>query len=97
MTKKTIILSTALIVFTLGGCNNSSTKTEEQNEAEKIHHQDADSGHHHDADSMHHHDGDASHHEMSEAMYQCPMHPEVTSDKPGTCSKCGMNLEKKAK
>jgi hypothetical protein len=28
------------------------------------------------------------------AMYACPMHPEVTSDKPGTCSKCGMDLEK---
>ena len=24
--------------------------------------------------------------------YTCPMHPQVTSDKPGTCSKCGMNL-----
>lgn len=26
--------------------------------------------------------------------YSCPMHPEVTSDKPGTCPKCGMDLEK---
>lgn len=26
-------------------------------------------------------------------MYHCPMHPEVTSDKPGTCPKCGMDLE----
>lgn len=26
-------------------------------------------------------------------LYQCPMHPEVTSDKPGTCPKCGMHLE----
>ena len=25
-------------------------------------------------------------------VYACPMHPEVTSDKPGTCSKCGMAL-----
>jgi Cu2+-exporting ATPase len=24
--------------------------------------------------------------------YICPMHPEVTSDKPGNCPKCGMNL-----
>ena len=29
------------------------------------------------------------------AAYACPMHPEVTSDKPGQCSKCGMDLEKK--
>lgn len=27
----------------------------------------------------------------------CPMHPEVTSDKPGNCPKCGMKLEKKTK
>lgn len=24
--------------------------------------------------------------------YYCTMHPEITSDKPGTCSKCGMEL-----
>jgi len=28
----------------------------------------------------------------AEKKYSCPMHPDVTSDKPGTCSKCGMNL-----
>jgi P-type Cu+ transporter len=27
------------------------------------------------------------------ATYQCPMHPEVQSDKPSTCTKCGMKLE----
>jgi len=27
--------------------------------------------------------------------YTCPMHPEVKSEKPGKCPKCGMNLEKK--
>jgi len=26
------------------------------------------------------------------ATYVCPMHPEVTSDRPGTCPKCGMKL-----
>jgi len=29
-------------------------------------------------------------------IYACPMHPEVQSDKPGKCPKCGMTLEKKA-
>lgn len=27
--------------------------------------------------------------------YTCPMHPEVQSDKPGDCPKCGMTLIKK--
>jgi len=25
-------------------------------------------------------------------LYTCPMHPDVISDKPGKCSKCGMDL-----
>ena len=25
-------------------------------------------------------------------LYTCPMHPEVISDKPGKCQKCGMTL-----
>jgi hypothetical protein len=30
--------------------------------------------------------------------YTCTMHPEVISDKPGKCPKCGMTMvEKKAK
>jgi len=28
-------------------------------------------------------------------VYTCSMHPEVKSDKPGKCPKCGMKLEKK--
>ncbi|MEP7128071.1 MAG: heavy metal-binding domain-containing protein [Chitinophagales bacterium] len=28
----------------------------------------------------------------SDQPYTCPMHPEIGSDKPGQCSKCGMNL-----
>ncbi|SRR5260221_6980644 len=27
-------------------------------------------------------------------MYTCPMHPEIKSDKPGKCPKCGMQLVK---
>jgi P-type Cu+ transporter len=27
------------------------------------------------------------------AKYTCPMHPEVVSDQPGSCPKCGMTLE----
>lgn len=28
-------------------------------------------------------------------IYTCPMHPDVKSDKPGKCPKCGMKLVKK--
>jgi len=28
-------------------------------------------------------------------MYTCTMHPEVTSDEPGKCPKCGMDLVEK--
>jgi hypothetical protein len=31
---------------------------------------------------------------VQSAKYTCPMHPEVTSDKPGKCPKCGMDLVK---
>jgi uncharacterized protein involved in copper resistance len=31
----------------------------------------------------------------AQALYVCPMHPEVTSATPGTCPKCGMTLVKK--
>jgi hypothetical protein len=31
----------------------------------------------------------------SEVYYTCTMHPEVHSDKPGKCPKCGMELVKK--
>ena len=41
----------------------------------------------------------AQHHHQevsqSEALYVCPMHPDVTSNKPGACPKCGMALVKK--
>lgn len=32
----------------------------------------------------------------SKTEWTCPMHPEVISDKPGNCPKCGMALEPKA-
>lgn len=30
--------------------------------------------------------------DSTKVTYTCPMHPEVTSDKPGQCPKCGMDL-----
>jgi len=34
-------------------------------------------------------------HHHGELAYVCPMHPEVQSDKPGKCPKCGMQLKKR--
>ncbi len=32
--------------------------------------------------------------QQTQPTYTCPMHPEIHSDKPGVCPKCGMKLEK---
>lgn len=29
----------------------------------------------------------------TDKVYICPMHPDIREDKPGSCPKCGMNLE----
>lgn len=35
---------------------------------------------------------DTAVHSKTAALYTCPMHPEVISDKPGTCPVCKMDL-----
>ena len=37
---------------------------------------------------------DTTLHQSAGLKYTCPMHPEVVSDKPGTCPKCKMDLVK---
>lgn len=31
--------------------------------------------------------------EEKQRVYTCPMHPDVRQTEPGTCPKCGMELE----
>jgi len=35
------------------------------------------------------------HHMKDSVIYTCTMHPDVVSDKPGKCPKCGMDLVQK--
>jgi len=39
-------------------------------------------------------DADAHHHEALGDRYTCPMHPQISRDKPGDCPICGMTLVK---
>lgn len=61
------------------------------------------SGHAHGHEPTHNHDHCAHHGSHAgkpsptaakPGQYTCPMHPEVISDKPGGCPKCGMALER---
>ncbi len=46
-------------------------------------------------DHQHHDAQTKKSQEETKEVYTCPMHPEVVSDKPGKCPKCGMKLVKK--
>ena len=47
--------------------------------------------------SQHAMQGDHNHeHNAASSGYMCPIHPQITSDKPGPCPVCGMDLVSKA-
>lgn len=66
------------------------------------HHSNADDGDTPSVTQPHHDDravtpkpGASATQPAEQAFYSCSMHPEVVSDKPGKCPKCGMKLIKK--
>jgi P-type Cu+ transporter len=60
-----------------------------ENHSENSHHDQGGEHHQH----KHEHGKRGSAVTMLVGKYTCPMHPEVVSDKPGDCPKCGMALE----
>ncbi|RYD70559.1 MAG: hypothetical protein EOP53_25215 [Sphingobacteriales bacterium] len=72
-----IIFTIILSSAMLFGCNNSETAK----------HEHTDATHEHTTGSSDNHDHD------EKQQYSCPMHPEITRDKPGKCPKCGMTLK----
>jgi hypothetical protein len=51
--------------------------------------------HQHEEKSEHQNTKDEDINENGKSIYTCPMHPEVQSEAPGSCPKCGMTLVKK--
>jgi hypothetical protein len=86
--KNTLLVLSLFTAALVTACNKAENKSADQ-EPTTIESTTADrpanseAGHNHETD-----------HGQTAALYTCPMHPEVTSDKPGTCPKCGMKLEK---
>jgi len=74
--KKTILFSTAVAIIMFAGCNNSTPKSD-TGKSETTSQTFA---------------LDTTKLKSGDKFYQCEMHPEVISDKPGNCPKCGMEL-----
>ncbi len=82
--KKTISLSILFLVLIFVACNNSSNQNENKTSADSKIAEKANTNQNFNLDTTKLKSG--------EAFYQCEMHPEVLSDKPGNCPKCGMEL-----
>lgn len=82
--KKSIILSATVVALIFSACNNSSKKVEQTTSS--------DSSKTQSVKTTQIFNLDTSKLKIGDAFYQCPMHPEVLSDKQGLCPKCEMEL-----
>ncbi|MCO6046893.1 copper-translocating P-type ATPase [Aeoliella sp. ICT_H6.2] len=84
--------------FCSDGCKSKFVASRESSEATPPQH---DSHCHHSHDhraAEHHHDHHATNQPdaADQRIYTCPMHPEIEQVGPGSCPKCGMDLEPKS-
>lgn len=79
--KSIISLITVMVIIS---CNNTSTNSEHMNAAHSNSMNMDDKSQSYNIDTIKLNKGDT--------FYQCEMDPEVLSDKPGNCPKCGMEL-----
>jgi len=79
--KKSIIYSATVVALILSSCNNSTKKVEQTNSTDSS-----------KVQSVNASNFDTSKLKSGESFYQCPMNPEVISDKTGKCPKCEMDL-----
>lgn len=84
--KKAIIIAFAAIALILGACNSSSTKNEQTNSTDTSKTQ--------SVNTTQQFNLDTTKLKTGEVFYQCPMDKDEISNKPGSCPKCGMDLEK---
>lgn len=87
--RRTIILSMAVFAFALGACSSSSNKSEQKKSTDSTTTQSSSTTQTFDLDTTKLKPGDV--------FYQCSMHQEVLSDRPGSCPKCSMDLSEMKK
>ena len=81
MIARTLVLTGGILI--MGGCNQGNKQSQNPTPTHRTDVATPASGAPAKSDST------------KQAVYTCPMDPEVVSDQPGKCPKCGMNLVRK--
>lgn len=87
--KKAFLLSMVMIATAIVSCNNASTVNQDAKSSDTS--ATAKQG------AVQNFNLDTNTLASGAVFYQCPMHPEVLSDKVGQCPKCEMDLEEMKK
>jgi len=82
--KKSIILSATVATLFFGACNNSPKNVEQTNSPDSVKTENVNSTQSFNLDTTKLKSG--------EVFYQCEMHADINSEKPGICPKCEMDL-----